>query len=77
VQVVVRLCGGLASFAPGRAEHHRLEVPPGTTAGQILRWLDVPEQEVWLLAVDRKQVSESWVLQAGDELLVFPPVAGG
>lgn len=77
VWVTVRVCGGLANYTPGRAEHHRLEVPPGTTAGQVLRLLGVPTDEVWLLAVDQKQVDESRVLHAGDELLVFPPVAGG
>jgi molybdopterin converting factor small subunit len=77
VQVAVRVCGGLANYTQGRAEYHRLEVPPGITAGQILQLLGIPESEVWLLAVGQRQVDESRVLNAGDELLVFPPVAGG
>ncbi|MEW6523998.1 MAG: MoaD/ThiS family protein [Bacillota bacterium] len=75
--VKVRVFGILCNYTPGRAERHELEVAPGTTAGQVLELLGIPWEEVWLLSVDNRQVDESRSLNAGDELLVFPPVAGG
>jgi molybdopterin converting factor small subunit len=75
--VRVRVFGALVVFTPGRAERHELSLPPGTTAGEAVARLGVPDEEVWLLSVANRQVPPEYVLADGDELLVFPPVGGG
>lgn len=63
-----------------------LEIEPGTNVEDVLALLEV-RGEVWLselrsgrvvrFAVNQEMASRETVLQAGDELALFPPVTGG
>ncbi len=54
-----------------------LELAEGATVGDALRELKIPEREVAFVFVNstRKKLDEP--LTEGDELGVFPPIAGG
>jgi molybdopterin converting factor subunit 1 len=59
-----------------------LEVPSGSTVGDVLRQLRSldPERRLPpspLIAVNERYARHDHVLRAGDELAVIPPVAGG
>jgi len=76
VTVTVHLHGNLRRFLPGGADRAVLDVAPGTTAGAVLAGLGA-ERDTWLVAVNGAATERSRVLQAGDMLEGFEPVAGG
>lgn len=53
------------------------EVAPGTTVGELLDGLGIDPGDVWLSAVNKDLVKADHVLQDGDAVEVFAPVAGG
>lgn len=58
---------------------YELELPAGTTAGEIVRQLGIkgPELAYLILILKGKRVYEEYVLQDGDELLFAAPIGGG
>jgi sulfur carrier protein ThiS len=55
-----------------------LELPPGATVADVLARLDIPARHVHLVMVNGSQEPDRQrVLVEGDELVIFPPVAGG
>jgi molybdopterin synthase sulfur carrier subunit len=59
-----------------------MEVPSGSTVGDLLRQLQALDQERRLppsplVAVNERYARHDHVLRAGDEVAVIPPVAGG
>ena len=72
-----------ASYADafGR-DHLEMEVPKGSTVGDLLRQLHAldPERRLPptpLVAVNERYARYDYVLRQGDEVAVIPPVAGG
>ena len=64
------------------AKQLELELPPGATAGDVLGHVQalpgaerLPKQP--LLAVNERYARRDRVLEAGDEVAIIPPVAGG
>jgi molybdopterin converting factor small subunit len=58
---------------------YELELPPGTTAGAIVRQLGIkgPELAYLILILKGKRVYDDYILQDGDELLFAAPIGGG
>ena len=54
-----------------------LDLAEGTTIRQVLQQLGVPEPEVAFVFVNSKRQKLDEPLSHGDELGVFPPIAGG
>ena len=54
-----------------------LEVPPGTTVGQVMMQLDLPEREVTLIMVNGRRQEADFSLQGNERLGLFPPIGGG
>lgn len=59
-----------------------MEVPSGSTVGDVLRHLQTLGRELALppsplVAVNERYARYDQVLRAGDEVAVIPPVAGG
>jgi len=54
-----------------------LEVPPGTTAAQVIGLLKLPAQEVTLIMVDGRRRDPDYVLSGDERLGLFPPIGGG
>lgn len=56
---------------------NRLAVSKGTTVAQVLETLNIPEEEIKLLLVNGHNADSEQILNEGDVLYVFPPIAGG
>ncbi len=77
MRVVVKLYGNLKKYLPEKRETADLQAPDGTTIAALLTHLAVPDDKVWMSAVNDTVMDGSTVLQDGDILEVFEPVGGG
>ena len=80
--LTLKLFASLASYLPPGAERNQalIEVPEGTTPLQVLERYRVPTAEVHLVLVNGVFLPPSQrtrALEAGDELAIWPAVAGG
>jgi molybdopterin converting factor small subunit len=76
VKLMAALRGKLPPGAKGGTA--TLEVDPGTTVAAALDRLGVPSAHVHLVMVNGEmETDRQRPLADGDELVVFPPVAGG
>ena len=75
MRVRVQALGGLASSDLVQ----ELEFPAGTRVGETASFLRLPLKETpfLLYLLNGKRVEETALLQAGDSLILFPPVLGG
>ena len=53
------------------------EVPEGCTIADLIRHLDLPQNEVKVTFVNGRTRPLSWLLQPEDEVGIFPPIGGG
>ncbi|HEV8615542.1 MAG TPA: MoaD/ThiS family protein [Methylomirabilota bacterium] len=74
--VTVHMHGNLRRFMPGGADRLSLDVADGTTIEALLLGLGA-ERDTWLVAVNNVAVEKDRVLEAGDLLDCFEPVAAG
>ena len=83
LKITVKLFASLSEYLPAGAERNQidLEFPEGTTPGDIITQLNVPPEMAHLVILDGVFVPPSerasLVLEAGQEIAFFPPVAGG
>jgi molybdopterin converting factor small subunit len=52
-------------------------VKDGSTVLDVVRFLDMPEDQVRIVAVNGKQTDLQTKLNEGDIVFIFPPAAGG
>ncbi|MEW6665651.1 MAG: MoaD/ThiS family protein [Thermodesulfobacteriota bacterium] len=80
MKIEVRLYASLARYMPAQGSAgfpEMLEVPEGLTVQELLRQLRVPPEAVKVVFLNGVHASADQVLQPGDRIGVFPPVAGG
>ena len=80
MRIEVRLYASLERYMPGDrgdASFQHMEVTEGTTVGEFLQMIHVPADTVKLIFLNGIHAQMDQVLQEGDRLGVFPPVAGG
>jgi molybdopterin converting factor small subunit len=77
--VHVKLFATLVRDRPGwrHGQAVAVPVPPGDDLGRVLARLDLPPDLVHHVFVNGRRRSLDYVPQDGDELAVFPPIAGG
>ncbi len=75
--ITLKLYGNLKLYAPSKTESAQVEIGDGTTIRRLLERLGVPDQRVWMSAINDKVVDDSSELHDGDLLEVFEPVGGG
>lgn len=76
MRVMVHMHGNLRRFMPEGRDRTATEVAPGTTIEALLASLGA-ERDTWLVAVNGAACEKDRVLQQGDLLDCFEPVAGG
>lgn len=54
-----------------------LEVPDGASLGDVVRLLALPAEEVKVTFVNGRTEALSYRLREGDDVGIFPPLAGG
>ena len=78
MEIHVKLFATLRKYLPDESNQKLpLELPDGATIRQVLQQLSVPEPEVAFVFVNSKHRKLDQPLSPGDELGIFPPMAGG
>ena len=72
--VEVRL---FASFREGRFKEKELELPEGSSLGDLLTQLDIDQKDAKITIVNGSAVSAAHKLAGHDVIAIFPPIAGG
>jgi sulfur-carrier protein len=75
----VKLFATLRQFIPGYDPYQGLvlDLPAGTTPGQIIQQLNLPPEDVTLILVDGVQQQPEYRLQGHERVAFFPPIGGG
>ena len=76
MKIEVQLFASLMPYMPGQAPYV-MEVAEGTTVGAVLASLKVPAGLAKLIFRNGVHAREEDVLQEGDRVAAFPPIAGG
>jgi molybdopterin converting factor small subunit len=66
-----------ASFRAGRFHSKPVEYPPRTTVANVAAALALADADIGLIIVNGRQVELEQELVAGDQLSLFPLLAGG
>ncbi|NLH83022.1 MAG: MoaD/ThiS family protein [Phyllobacteriaceae bacterium] len=66
-----------ATFRQGRFKIEEREVPEGTTVADVLKSLDIAQEEVGTLFVKGRHVEPDRTLAAGEAVAIFLLVGGG
>ena len=79
ITVHVRVFATLRQYYPDLrlGETMAVELPEGGTVGQLIRRLELPGDLVKIVFVNHVIRGDEHMLGAGDEVGIFPPVAGG
>ena len=78
MKINVKLFATLRKYAPaGSSAKQDVTLADGTTIRQLLQQLALPEPEVAFVFVNSKRQKLDEPLSHGDELGIFPPIAGG
>ena len=77
MNVQLKFFAGLRNLLPGGEGPHYVELPEGATVGDALDSLKVPPEAPHILLVNAVHAERDQVLNDGDLLSAFPPVAGG
>ena len=77
--VEVRLYASLRKYHPnpGNAEAFFIELDEKVKLGDLLNKLKIPGEELGILMVNGKWEKESYLLQDGDRIGIFPLIGGG
>jgi len=78
-KVEVRLYASLRKYHsnPGSSEALVMELDDKAKLGNLLDKLKIPREEVGVLMVNGKWEKESYLLQDGDRIGIFPLIGGG
>lgn len=66
-----------AMLREGRFDITTGEFPVGTTVGDVIRQIGIPEKEVTLIFINNRHGQRDTKLLNGDTIALFPPVGGG
>ena len=79
MKVEVRLFATLQSYLPAdaRGDGVSVDLPPGATVADVVASLNIPSDVACLIVVNGRDADPEQVLVPGDELALFPPLAGG
>ncbi len=72
--VEVRL---FATFREGRFNEKEMELPQGSSLGDLLAHLEIPQKDAKITIVNGSAVSAEHKLSDHDIVAIFPPIAGG
>ena len=75
VKLYATLSRHLSNTAPGIPVE--IEVPDGSTVGDLVNGLKLPREEVKLFFVKGRARPIDWPLESGDEVGIFPLIGGG
>ncbi|GAW93269.1 MoaD/ThiS family protein [Calderihabitans maritimus] len=74
MKITVKL---FATLRTGRFKVETREYNPGTTVGEVIKDLNIAEEEAALILVNGRHAQLDYQLSEGDTLSLFPPLGGG
>lgn len=74
MQITVKL---FAYFRDNRFKQQYMEFPEGTTVEDIIRFLDLPFDEVGVTMINSRHCELHQIPAEGDQLAIFPAIGGG
>ena len=79
MQVEVRLFSGLEKLVSGARYGQPLyiDISSGMTVGELLNRLGIPLNKIFSVILNGRHAEQNQVLQPGDRVALFPPLAGG
>lgn len=83
MRITFKLFASLSAYLPPGASQNQvsIDVPEGTSPSAVIEQLNVPPEQCHLVLVNGVHIPEdrrsSLVLNEGDVLAIWPPVAGG
>lgn len=77
MRVQVRLFATLARHVADRGGILELELPEGSTIGDLVSTLKLPPGELKVTFVNGRRRPLDYPLRAGDRVGMFPPIGGG
>jgi molybdopterin converting factor small subunit len=78
MRIHIKLMGALRNKLPNTQGSTELEIESGATVDSVLEKLDLPAGRVHLVMVNGEMEHDrARLLVDGDEMTLFPPVAGG
>ncbi|MFO8037084.1 MAG: MoaD/ThiS family protein [Anaerolineales bacterium] len=79
MRIELRVFATLRRYLPelGIGEPKVLDIPEGTTLGEIQHQLGLPEDEVKVIMCNFRQAKPEDLAQDGDRITYIPAVAGG
>ena len=83
MKIAFKLFASLADYLPAERRSNRVELDlaPGTTVGDLIDRYRIPARSAHLVLVNGHYIEpnarRSHVLAEGDELAIWPPIAGG
>ena len=75
--VNVKSLADMKKYTAHLAEGGNMEIPEGTTVGEVLKKLKVPAEPRKLAIVNGRHRPFDHILQQGDHLVFFPATRGG
>ncbi len=75
ILITLKLFATLAPYLPENADQFQIQA--GATVGNIIQGLQLPPDAVKLIFVNGRKQDQTYVLEPGDRLGLFPPVGGG
>jgi len=81
MKIVVKLFATLREYLPSGSDKYSctMDLKEGTTVAEIVEQLKIPREIPLIILVNgiQHQEKEKKVLQQGEVLSIFPPIAGG
>ena len=74
MRVTIKLFAILRNFGP---EEQEMELPENSTLEDVIKILKLPERLPLLKIVNGEHRDAKHPLKEGDEIALFPPIAGG
>lgn len=78
--IEVKVFSSLRHYVPdseNRRDGDKWEIKEGWSVNQVLKMLNIPDEEVKIVLINGRVARKENILKQGDLLYVFPPMAGG
>jgi len=77
MKIQLKLFANVKQYHPNDDQNIPVEYSDGSTVGEIIDALGIPEKLAKIVFVNGIQAGPEVTLKEGDRLAVFPPLAGG
>ena len=75
IHISVKLFATLSKYTPDSSD--QFSVKKGSTVGDLVKQLKVPEKDVRLIFINSKKGMLASVIHDNDRVGLFPPIGGG